>query len=336
MNIYRILKFGTGIKSKRLKLLGIWAFHILGKRYFGIFLDPVLACNFRCQMCYFSNEAKRKTYKGILSYEQIEQIASALFHRALKLQIGCGAEPTLHKDLVRIIALGKQYHVPYISLTTNGSLLNRENLEEMIKNGLNEITISTHGLTQASYERFMVNGSFKAFRQLLIILSDLKKQYNNFKVRINYTINKDNLEELSLFQEVVGETIDIIQLRPIQKIGESEYMDFDLTEIHDRYDTVLVPLIDYCKLKDITCLIPEKENIVVLNNNENTDQSLVDATYCYISPKGCWKDGFDYTTDSFESFAKKNKLGKQLAMSILEKKSTSRTNVTMKMNYKVK
>ena len=62
-NIYNILRLDTQIKSRRLKLLGIWLFHVLGKRYIGVFLDPVQACNFRCKMCYFSDEEKRKSLR---------------------------------------------------------------------------------------------------------------------------------------------------------------------------------------------------------------------------------------------------------------------------------
>ena len=77
-NIYNILRLGTQIKSRRLKLLGIWLFHVLGKRYIGVFLDPVLACNFRCKMCYFSDEEKRKSLRGTLKYEEIEAMPEML------------------------------------------------------------------------------------------------------------------------------------------------------------------------------------------------------------------------------------------------------------------
>ena len=255
-NIYNILRLGTQIKSRRLKLLGIWLFHVLGKRYIGIFLDPVLACNFRCKMCYFSDEQKRKSLRGTLKYEEIEAIAGSLFHRALKLQVGCGAEPTLHKDLVKIIALGKRYNVPYVSLTTNGNLLTKELLAAAVKNGLDELTLSAHGFTRETYEYLMTNGKFDLFCKLLANVTEIKKQYPQFKLRINYTINNNNIEELSRIWEVVGDELDILQLRPIQKIGESEYRDFDLTNIHARYDAVLVPLIEECRRRHITCLLP--------------------------------------------------------------------------------
>lgn len=302
--IYNILRLGTQIKSRRLKLLGIWLFHVLGKRYIGVFLDPVLACNFRCKMCYFSDEEKRKSLRGTLKYEEIEAIAGSLFHRVLKLQIGCGAEPTLHKDLVKIIALGKRYNVPYVSLTTNGNL--------------------------------MTNGKFDLFRRLLADVAEIKKQHPQFKLRINYTINNDNLEELNRIWEVVGDELDILQLRPIQKIGESEYQDFDLTNIYARYDAILVPLIEECRRKHIICLAPDKQNIIVLEENDADDNSIEKITYCYVSPQECWQDEFDYRTETFESYAAAHHMGRKLLWKVFGRKARRKADVTRKMNYNIK
>ena len=76
---------------------------------------------------------------GILSEQDMETIAKALFHRALKLQIGCGAEPSLYKIWYR--SFRQQYNVPYISLTTNGNSGQRNNYSDG-RSGLDEITLS--------------------------------------------------------------------------------------------------------------------------------------------------------------------------------------------------
>lgn len=317
-------------------MLGIWAFHLARKRYIGIFLDPVLACNYRCKMCYFSDEERRKTYRGILGYEDIETIAAGLFHRALKLQIGCGAEPTLHKDLVKIIALGKQHKVPYISITSNGALLTRELLTAAIEAGLNELTLSAHGVTRETYEDLMTNGKFERFQELLADIAEIKKTYPEFKLRINYTMNNKNLEELSHIWDVVGNEMDILQLRPIQKIGNTEYQDFDLTRIYEKFDSVLVPLIEECKRRNIVCLAPEKQNLIILENDVIEDDSIEKATYCYVSPKGCWQDDFDYHTETFESYASKVHLGRQLLGKALVGTGRRKVDVTRKMNYNIK
>lgn len=333
--MYRILRLNTKIKSVRIKMFGIWLFHVLGKRYVGVFLDPVLACNFRCRMCYYSDDEKRSSYRGRLTFEEIEKLAAALFHRALKFQIGCGAEPTLHKDLMKIITLGKQYKIPYISLTTNGALLNRESLSEAVEAGLNELTLSVHGFTKKTYEYLMTNGHFETFKRLLADVSYVKERYPDFKLRINYTINNDNLEELNQIWEVLGDEVDILQLRPIQNIGPSAYTDFDRTAIYEKYDDLLVPIVEECHRRNIICLVPGKENIVMLEESYE-DNRLEQATYCYVSPQGCWDDDFDYQTDTFESYSRKYHRGRQLWRGIFKKKVAKEVNVSRKLNYNVK
>ena len=335
-SIYGILRINAKIKSFRIKLFGIWLFHILGKRYIGIFLDPVLACNLRCKMCYFSDEEKRKTYKGILKYEDIELIADRLFHRALKLQIGCGAEPTVYKDWIRIVELGKRKNIPYISLTTNGNLLTKDQLLLSAEKGLNELTLSVHGLTRKTYESMMVNGKFDLFLDLLSYIPEVKAAYPGFKLRLNYTVNKDNIDELIKLWDVFGDLIDILQMRPVQKIGETEYNDFDLSFFNEKYDSVIQPVIDECRRRNIVCIAPGKENLSALKDTKDKDVVIEEATYCYVSAQGCWKDDFDYHKDSFESFSSKHKLGKKLFAGIFKRKENKDVIVTRKMNYDIK
>jgi MoaA/NifB/PqqE/SkfB family radical SAM enzyme len=335
LDVYKILRIALLVENRRIKLLGIWIMHILGQRYIGIFFDPVLACNFRCRMCYFSDEEKRKSYRGIFGFEDIKLVAKALFDRALKLQIGCGAEPTLHKDLIKIIALGKQYKIPYISLTTNGNLLTKGQIAEAAGAGLDEITLSAHGLTKETYEYLMTNGRFDLFMQTLQSVKEVKTQYPAFRLRINYTVNNDNMEELNHIWEVTGDEVDILQMRPAQKIGNSEYSDFDATRIYDRYDAVLAPVAEECRRRKIMCLLPMKENILALGNDEIRDNRIESATYCYASPQGCWKDDFDYRMETFGSYARKHHLGRRLFTDIFSKNKTGKVVVSRKMNYSI-
>lgn len=335
MNVYNVLRLGTRIKSRRLKLLGLWMFHILGKRYIGIFLDPVMSCNLRCKMCYFSDSEKRKSLSGVMKYDDIQAVAKSLFHRALKLQIGCGAEPTISKDLVKIIVLGKEYRVPYISLTTNGNLLTKEILTQAVENGLDELTLSAHGFTRETYENLMTNAKFDLFTRLLFDVREVKKLHPQFKLRINYTINNDNLDELSRIWEVVGDELDILQMRPIQKIGESEYKDFDLSRIYDSYDNIILPIVEECKRRGITCIAPDKQNIIALEDNDAGDNTIEKITYCYVSPTSCWQKDFDYKTETFESYSARTHLGRKLLGKVFGRAKKENVKVTRKMNYNV-
>lgn len=56
MNIYKILKLNNLIKNHRIKFFGLWLLNVANQRYLSIQFDPVLACNLKCKMCYFTDK----------------------------------------------------------------------------------------------------------------------------------------------------------------------------------------------------------------------------------------------------------------------------------------
>jgi MoaA/NifB/PqqE/SkfB family radical SAM enzyme len=331
-NIYFLLKLKRKIKNIHIKNLGIYLLHIFKKRYLGVFLDPVLACNLRCRMCYFSDDDKRKQLKGIFNQDDIVKIANAFFHRALKVQIGCGAEPSLFQHNKKIIELAKEKRVPYISMTTNGLLFTEQNWIDFAEAGLDEVTISVHGTNKTSYEYFMTNASFEIFCKAMETLTSIKNQFPNLKIRLNYTVNKDNLEELTEFFTVFGNyKFDILQIRPIQQIGNSAYANFSWTEIYEKYDEIIKKVKESCIERGITCIAPNKEDLI---KEENVDSAVFESTYCYISPRSIWKDDFDLQKDNYEIYAKRTHLAMKLFKNIFHSKKYFQTS-SGKLNYEI-
>lgn len=343
MNIYKILKLYSRINSSRLRAAGLLAMHLLRRRYTCLFFDPVLGCNLRCRMCYFSDAEKRKEMHGIFTDDDVDAIAKSLFPSIIKLQIGCGAEPTLYKRLDRVIALGRQYGVPYISMTTNGNLLTEDKLRMLVESGLNEITISLHGIKEQTYEYFMQGADFSKFKNLISALSNIKKDYPGFKVRVNYTVNEDNVQDLRDFASLFSPLdIDILQIRPVQKIGESEYMNFSMSKILDNYESCILPLVDYCKSKNILCLYPSKDNIKALangdaeNETDNTNSIVNMVPHFYLSPYEGWKKKINPYAETFYDYCRRTNRKSNLLWYILSGKSKKEHDVTKSMNYNVK
>lgn len=291
MEVYRLLKIVNRIHSSRLKMFGLWCAHIFGKRYYGVFFDPVFGCNYRCQMCYFSNPEVRRTKIGKMSDAQIAVAAKNLFGQALKLQIGCGAEPMLaYPAVLKLIELGKQYGVPYISLTTNGALVTQENLTQMAEAGLDELTISLHGITRETYERLMgKTAKFDTFVALVETIRMVKQNYPALKVRVNYTMNADNVDELADFDTLFANIpIDYLQLRPIRQIGYTEYKNFDLTHVAECLETVIRPLAERCHQHGITVLVPEQIHIERFERKQTVDarnRLVVSWAYQSVNPE---------------------------------------------------
>ncbi|NDW08970.1 radical SAM protein [Dysgonomonas sp. 520] len=319
MNVYTILKYVNKFKHPRLKLLGIYLFHIFGRRYIGIFFDPVLGCNIRCKMCHFSDEEQRKKMKGVMTLDEMTKFGNAFFHRALKLQIGCGAEPTLHKDLPKLIALGKEKKVPWVSITTNANLLSDKMLTDCLEAGLDEITISLHGVKKETYEFMMDKASHDVFLDVLYRMSEAKKKYN-FSIRINYTINEDNVDELANFFDVYGNIdFDVIQLRPIANFGNTTYHNFSYARLIEKYDETIQKVKDEAIKRNIRCLVSSKEQMLA-PDNKNSNSVIYEGVYYYFDPKLPWRGDFDLGNETFESYCRRKGIGWRLFKSIFQSK----------------
>ncbi len=256
-------------------------------------------------MCYFSDNAKRTKLNGKFTDADLELLAKSLFSNALKLQIGCGAEPTLYPNVEKIIALGKQYKVPFISVTTNANLLTQEKIKAYVEAGLNEFIISLHGVTRKTYEDFMVGANYDTFIKNISLLNEAKKQNQNLKLRVNYTFNQDNFDEIkdvfTLFQDI---QIDILQLRPINNIGDTTYQKFDLLPLENKYSILMEQIKKEAKLHGTTLLC--NNNLMSVNSEfKNTNGFLTSYTYCYVSPQSCWRESFNFRKETFRQWSKR-------------------------------
>lgn len=344
MNIYGLLRLvGKNRIPGFVKLLGLWGMHVTGRRSIGIFLDPVLACNLRCRMCLFSSESHRAEMKGMLDKRQLDSIDRGLFRHALKLQIGCGAEPTLYPSLEGIVERGKRAGIPYISLITNGQLIGKGkvSLERLVNAGLSEITISMHGTRKETYEYLMPGSDFSLLLELLKEIGRTKEKYPQFKARVNFTVNSMNVVDLEKdrFWKIWPEGVrpDIVQLRPVQNLGDSTWTDFDLTPLKERYDSTIGAIAEECRRQNIMCIVPEKEQLdEVATSQKGVEAIIEDYSYCYVSPKGAYKPDYDWNKDTFESYHRRHHTGRRLLRSVFSHSAGRDKKTTKKLNYTVK
>jgi molybdenum cofactor biosynthesis enzyme MoaA len=256
------------------------------------------------------------------------------------LQIGCGAEPTLFKHNTKLIEIAKNHRVPYISMITNGNLLEREDVANFANAGLDEFILSMHGVTKETYEDLMDKGVYEKFHSVLQSITEQKKTNPKLRLRINYTFNKDNFHELKDFFKIYDQyAIDVIQLRPIDKIGETTYNEFSLKKIECDYFEISDLLKTEAQKRKITLLYPqsiyrnELESLKVKTQNDSS--YLIPYTYCYVSPKYFWKDDFDWKSETFSDWKKRNNWNITLLKKAFNsKKKLDETNRNM-LNYSV-
>lgn len=342
MNIYRILKTAaSGHVPSSLKLAGLAGMIAMRRRVAGVFLDPAMGCNLRCRMCYFSDPDKRREMHGTISADRLDKIEKALFPAALKLQIGCGAEPTLYPDLEDIVKRGRRASIPYISLTTNGQLIasGRVDLNRLAEAGLNEITLSLHGTCKENYESLMPGAKFGNLLELTHILAKVKASHPEFKVRLNFTVNSQNLADLSgdRFWQIWGETMpDIVQLRPVQQMGRTDWNDFNLTPLKENYAATIGNVVEECRRRNIICIAPSLEQLDEVKTDQDGTSALIEeVTYCYVSPTSCYKDDFDIEKDTFYSYNRRHHTARRLFHAAISGNKGRQRIASKKLNYRI-
>ena len=107
-------------------------------------------CNLRCRYC-MPEGISRVLMEEILTLEEIVQIAACAAELGIRHLKITGGEPLVRKGCVELIAmLKKATGIETVTLTTNGILLN-ENLDGLLKAGVDGINISLDTLERERY-----------------------------------------------------------------------------------------------------------------------------------------------------------------------------------------
>ena len=314
---YELLKLNRLVRSHRLKFAGLLGLYWLHRRHLALRFDPTLACNLRCQMCHFSDPA----YQAVLGKRQrltaadIEKIAEVFFPWALQLYIGCATEPTTYKGFVDVVELGKRYKVPMIGLVTNGQLLTEEHISRFVELGLDELTLSTHGVERETYERLMRRASYDKFLDVLERVVTIKKQRGARlpELRLNYTVNPDNLPELERFFEVYGKyQIQTLQVRPIADLGNTEYTRKDLTPFQHEYNRAVHRIEKQCRERGVRMLANYED---IAYTVKNTAAAFASEVRTYLSPEDSLP-GMDWRREAYYEYRRRTNWSGRLLRSV--------------------
>ncbi|HEV3061284.1 MAG TPA: radical SAM protein [Vicinamibacterales bacterium] len=305
--VYALLRLNAVLRGHRSKFVAAYLAHTCGLRHLAIRFDPVMACNLRCRMCYFSNDEwvrRAKVKGGAFSASELERLAAMFFPKSLLVVFGCGTEPTLYRDYPELVRLAKRHRVPNVSLTTNAQLLDADAVERLIDYHLDELTVSVHGTVRDTYERFMTGASFDRLHRSLTILEDAKRRRRVQvpALRINYTVNEENLDELGrFFDEFGGYSVSILQVRPV--------MDFNgayrrmLAGSHlERYRRTISALGEQCARRGITYLANTVDPAYQAQNDRGV---ILQAVQRNISPVRVWREDFDWRAETYDEFCRR-------------------------------
>ena len=186
-----------------------------------LFWECTLTCNANCKHC--GSSAEKKVYKGELTTEEaknaFKQIATDMDAKKIFINV-TGGEPLTRKDLTEVMEYATKELGFTWGMTTNGMLLNDENIQKLKNACLRTVSISIDGLEQTHDEFRGVEGSYKK------IIANIKKLKEcNFlnQIMVTTVFHKKNINELEELYRVMSTLpIDSWRLAIMDPIGRAQ------------------------------------------------------------------------------------------------------------------
>jgi len=164
-------------------------------------------CNLKCAFCYAGCNLTQNPINSDkeLTTKELKKIISKIINQAKAPSISfTGGEPVLRKDLPELICYAKTLGMR-VNLISNGTLIDKKKVDEMVSAGLDSAQISIEG-TDAKTHDYLV-GKQGAFEKSLEAISLLKK--TGIHTHTNTTLSRINIEQANQFPEFVRNQLDL-------------------------------------------------------------------------------------------------------------------------------
>lgn len=169
-------------------------------------------CNLTCKHCYATSTDTH--FKGELSTEKIFSVLDDLKSFGVSVLILSGGEPLMHPDIFKISAYAKKLGF-YIGLSSNGTLITDDNIEQIVAANYDYVGVSLDGM-QDTHDAFrQQKGSFvEAVNGIGLC------QEAGLKVGLRFTLTQDNSKDLPELLKLMDEkNIDKFYLSHLNYAG---------------------------------------------------------------------------------------------------------------------
>ena len=157
----------------------------------------VRRCNLTCKHCY--SISADKDFPGELSFDEVCRVMDDLRHFHVPVLILSGGEPLLRPDIFQIAERAKKLGF-YVALSTNGTLIDGENINEIDAAEFDYVGISIDGMRETHDAFRRKKGSYDSALHGLRLCRE-----RGIKVGLRFTMTEENAAELPFLLDLMDE-----------------------------------------------------------------------------------------------------------------------------------
>ncbi|WP_419786687.1 radical SAM/SPASM domain-containing protein [Pseudodesulfovibrio sp.] len=170
-------------------------------------------CNMRCPMCFRPHRADKSD--GNMDFDMYcKAIDECATHGLYSIRLSWRGEPSMNPQFVEMVRYARQAGIKEISTLTNGLKIEAAYAEDLVRAGIDYLSISIDGL-HADYDRIRKPAKFEEtverIRNLRRLRDSIGGGFPRIKVNTIWSQVKNNADE---YYGIFGPLADIISFNP--------------------------------------------------------------------------------------------------------------------------
>ncbi len=167
-----------------------------------ISIDPTNHCDLKCPLCP-TGLGDKTVDRGLLQLEKFQTIIDRLAKWLQSVNLYSWGEPLLNKSLVEMIQYTSlKYKIRTITSVHLNNLTDQQ-VEGLVRSGLDKLIVSADGATQDVYEKYRVGGQIEAVLGNMRKLVEAKNLHNSdIRIIWNFLVMKQNEHQIEMAKEM--------------------------------------------------------------------------------------------------------------------------------------
>ncbi len=171
-----------------------------------IIMDITEICNLACTHCPHPDFAKSEHYGGrhldpALNEKMIEEVRKYGQGKTQYIRYTSNGEPLIHPNGYDLIQAAVDYSGVYVTLTTNGKIMNEKRTQKLLESGVHLIDISIDAFKPETYAAIRVKGDLAVTRgNVLRLIEWVQESKSKTKVVVSFVEQPQNANEVQDFE----------------------------------------------------------------------------------------------------------------------------------------
>ena len=171
-----------------------------------IIVDATEVCNLACIHCPHPEFKKSEHYSGrhldvALHHKMVDEVREYGQGITQYIRYTSNGEPLVHPQIYDMLDYAVKHSGVFVTLTTNGTILNEKRVAKLLASGLHLIDISIDAFTPATYAKVRVNGNLDITNRNVLRLIEIKRQTGSAtRIVVSYVEQPENAHEVRDFE----------------------------------------------------------------------------------------------------------------------------------------